>query len=101
MVQLVGLAVLTVTFSHGNRTRSPDTAALLRGLASTLGVLQQAPRVYLQCGLDATAIEAAIAARHAAKAAKNYGEADRIRKELLGQGIELKDSPQGTTWVKA
>ena len=39
-----------------------------------------------------------IAERAAAKAAKNFAEADRIRKELLDQGIVLKDSPTGTTW---
>ena len=37
----------------------------------------------------------------AAKAAKNFAEADRIRKELLAQGIALKDSPAGTTWEAA
>mgnify|MGYP000694509279 CR=1 FL=1 len=42
-----------------------------------------------------------IAARAAAKAAKNFAEADRIRNELLTQGIVLKDSPTGTTWERA
>jgi cysteinyl-tRNA synthetase len=74
---------------------------LLRRLGGVLGVLQQVPRTYLQGGLDAVAIEAAIAARQVAKATKNYAEADRIRKELAAQGVELKDSAQGTTWVKA
>jgi cysteinyl-tRNA synthetase len=97
----VALAVLFELASELNRTRSPATAALLRSLGGVLGILQQSPRAYLQGGLDAAAIEAAIAARQAAKAAKNYAEADRIRKELAAQGVELKDGPQGTTWVKA
>ena len=97
----LALAVLFELAHDLNRTRSPETAALLRALGGTLGVLQQAPQAYLQGGLDATAIDAAIAARQAAKAAKNYAEADRIRKELAAQGVELKDTPQGTTWVKA
>jgi cysteinyl-tRNA synthetase len=84
-----------------NRTRAPDAAALLRQLGGVLGVLQQSPRAYLQGGLDAAAIEAAIAARLAAKAAKDYAEADRIRRDLAAEGVELKDGPQGTTWVKA
>jgi cysteinyl-tRNA synthetase len=97
----LALAVLFDLASELNRTRSPDTAALLRQLGGVLGVLQQVPRTYLQGGLDPVAIEAAIAARQAAKATKNYAEADRIRKELAAQGVELKDSAQGTTWVKA
>jgi cysteinyl-tRNA synthetase len=97
----VALAVMFELANEVNRTRNADTAALLRHLGGVLGVLQQTPLTYLQGGLDATAIEAAIAARQAAKAAKNYAEADRIRKDLAAQGVELKDSPQGTTWVKA
>ena len=47
------------------------------------------------------AIEQAIDARAAAKKAKNYAEADRIRAELLERGIVLTDTAQGTTWAKA
>lgn len=46
------------------------------------------------------AIEEAIDARTAAKKAKNYAEADRIRAELLAQGIVLTDTKEGTTWQK-
>ena len=46
------------------------------------------------------AIEEKIAARAAAKKAKNYAEADRIRAELLAEGIVLTDTAQGTTWSK-
>ena len=46
---------------------------------------------------DAQAIEQAIADRKAAKQAKNYQEADRIRKTLSDQGIELIDKPGGLT----
>ena len=46
-------------------------------------------------------IEGLIAERAAAKAAKNFAEADRIRNALLAQGIVLKDSAAGTTWEAA
>jgi cysteinyl-tRNA synthetase len=97
----LALAFLFDLASELNRTRSPHTAALLKSLGGVLGVLQQAPRAYLQGGLDAAAIEAAIAQRNAAKAAGNYPEADRIRNDLAAQGVQLKDTPQGTTWVKS
>ena len=43
-------------------------------------------------------IEAAIEARKAAKKAKNYAEADRIRAELAEKGVVLEDTPQGTKY---
>ncbi|XHS77728.1 cysteine--tRNA ligase [Burkholderiaceae bacterium UC74_6] len=101
------LAVLFELAGEVNRDRSAEKAGLLKALAAVLGVLQQEPRVYLQggnspgSGLDAAAIEQRIADRIAAKAAKDFAGADRIRAELLEQGIVLKDSAAGTTWTKA
>jgi cysteinyl-tRNA synthetase len=43
-------------------------------------------------------IDESIEARNVARAAKNFAESDRIRDELLAQGIVLKDGPTGTTW---
>jgi cysteinyl-tRNA synthetase len=68
-----------------------------------LGILQQAPEAWFRAGvtLDEAAIEAAIATRLAARKAKDWAEADRIRKDLAGQGILLEDGPGGTTWRRA
>ena len=96
------MAVLFELASDLNRSRSPRDAGLLRSLAATLGLLQQAPRAYLQggSGLDEAAIAQAIEQRRIAKQAGDFVNADRIRKDLAAQGVVLKDSPLGTTWVK-
>ena len=45
-------------------------------------------------------ILALIEARTAAKKAKNYAEADRIREQLKAMGIALTDTPQGVQWSR-
>lgn len=98
------VAVLFELAAEVNRSKSAETAGLLKALAGCLGLLQGDPQAFLQAGaadVDAAAIEAQIAARAASKAAKDWAEADRIRKALLEQGIVLKDSPAGTTWEAA
>ncbi len=84
-----------------NRSRSPALAGLMKALGGTLGLLQGDPQAFLQTGvsLDEAAIGALIEQRRAAKVAKNYSEADRIRQQLLSQGIVLKDGPEGTSWT--
>jgi cysteinyl-tRNA synthetase len=97
------VAVLFDLASEVNRSQSAQAAGLLKRLGACLGLLQADPQAFLQAGtaLDGAAIEAQIAARTAAKAAKNWAEADRIRQELLAAGIVLKDSAAGTTWEAA
>jgi cysteinyl-tRNA synthetase len=74
--------------------------AQLKALGGVLGLLQRDPNAFLQGGAgpaDAE-IQQKIDARLAARRAKDYAEADRIRKELEAAGVILEDGPKGTTW---
>ena len=95
------IAVLFDLASEVNKNRLSAQAGLLKSLGACLGLLQGDPAAYLQAGslLTDASIQLFIAQRQEAKAAKNFAEADRIRQHLLNQGIELKDSPNGTIWV--
>jgi cysteinyl-tRNA synthetase len=82
----------------------PDAAAIkqdLMALAEVMGVLQQEPQAWFQGGADEglkETIDALVAARVAARAAKDWGEADRLRDELTALNVEVMDGPAGATW---
>jgi len=104
------LAVLFDLAREINRARGHDEAkaailaAQLIRMGATLGILQADPESYLRgCAaetdsLSDQAIDDLIQQRLAARKARNWTEADRIRDQLKAGNVLLEDGPQGTSW---
>jgi cysteinyl-tRNA synthetase len=88
---------LNVALQAGRTEDAADRAAELRAAGTLLGILLQDPEAWLRGGLDETAVADLIAQRNAARKARNFAEADRIRNELTAQGVVLEDKPGGVT----
>lgn len=100
------ISVLFELAGEVNRQRNAELSGLLKALGAVIGLLERDPLVYLRGaavagGLDESSIEQLIAERAAAKKARNFAEADRVRDVLKADGIILDDSPQGTSWRRA
>ena len=82
-----------------------DPSELLAG-GQALGLLQQDAEAWFRwtpagsSGPTDADIEAAIAARQAARKAKDFKESDRIRDDLKAKGVILEDGPKGTSWKR-
>ena len=88
---------------ESNNQQAQQLAKYLQYLASILGILQQDPELFLkldtsQDTADAEKINHLIAARNAARTAKNWQQADKIRDELLKLNVVLEDTASGTEW---
>lgn len=97
------VAVLFELAGEVNKSKSAQLAGLLKALGNMIGLLERPPESFLK-GDDAgddDLIQHQVMLRQAAKQAKNFAEADRIRAELKSQGVILEDGPQGTTWRRA
>jgi cysteinyl-tRNA synthetase len=97
---------VAVLFELANRVNSGEKnlVAQLRALGGVLGLLQRDAENFFQArpaGVSEDWIESKIGEREAARKRKDYAAADRIRKELLDQGIVLEDKAGKTTWRRA
>jgi cysteinyl-tRNA synthetase len=100
----VAMAVLFDLANEVNRSKSLLHARQLKALAGVIGLLQRTPDSFLQGavgsaadGLSEEEIVASIAARVAAKKARNFAQADEIRAQLAAAGVILEDKPGGLT----
>ena len=94
-----------VNRAHNDSARA-RAAATLRGSGALLGLLQADLEDWFRGagetdGMSDAAIEVLIAARTAARAARDFAEADRIRDEMAADGIILEDKAEGTQWRRA
>jgi cysteinyl-tRNA synthetase len=107
----VAVSVLFELANEVNRSRDAAAERQLRALAGVLGLLGRDRDAVLRAGLggrgDAAPgladadIDARVAQRAEAKKARRFDEADRIRAELLAQGVVLEDGAGGTRWRRA
>jgi len=97
------MAVLFELAKAVNKTHDAALAGLLKKLGNQIGLLTEEAESFFQSqpsDLSVEQIEALIAERKQARAEKNFQRSDEIRDLLQDKGIELLDTPEGTSWRK-
>ncbi len=100
-----GVALIFETVRRANGAIDAGDHALAASLVATVHTMCEALGLVLDSSV-ATAegdaeIDALVAARSAARAARDFAEADRIRDELTARGITVEDTPAGPVWRRA
>lgn len=100
-------ATLAGLADAARRSRGTDEAPLAKAAflaaADLIGLLRQPPEAWFKqsaggSDIDAERVDALIAARNAARAARDFARADAVRAELTAMGVTIEDGPQGTRW---
>ncbi len=98
----LALAELSALATEANKAEAADWPRMkgqMLAAGALLGLLQADPDEWARGDAsDAQRIDDRVAGRVAARKAKDFAEADRIRKELAAEGIEIMDGPDGSTW---
>jgi cysteinyl-tRNA synthetase len=99
------MAVLFALATEANKTTDAREMKRLQGelraAGALMGVLQGDPEAWFRTGDDVAEIDRLVAERVAARQAKNWAEADRLRAVLAGRGVEVMDNPSGSTWKRS
>ncbi len=100
-LNVAGAIAAINTFINNTPNPAPADVAALQEFDQVLGVLSlKAPTLARASASEDATIDALVAARAAARAAKNWPEADRIRKELDALNVVVTDTPSGPTWTR-
>ncbi|KAA1193872.1 cysteine--tRNA ligase [Pseudohalioglobus sediminis] len=104
-VAIAEIHALAHQLHKADAAEKPALKARILAAGNLLGILGQDPEAWLQGtssedAISADQIEAQIAARQEAKAAKDFARADEIRDALAAQGVILEDSREGTKWKR-
>jgi cysteinyl-tRNA synthetase len=101
------MAEISALASALNQAATPaakaEIKAQLIAAGALMGVLQQRPEQWFAAQAEAKAVDAAeverlLAARSAARAARNFAEADRLRAAIAALGVVIEDGPDGPRW---